>query len=823
VRLRISTAAALCTLAVSAAAQTPVVTTLDAAGDVGSWNAVALRPDGRGFVAYADTTNAALKVASCDDRACTSAALATIDTGGPFAHVSVAIGPADRPVVAYHHQPTDALRLALCADAACSSAVVVPIEDAADLNEGTDVAIGADGLPFVVYTDASTSPTVLKTAHCDDAGCATRTVTVHADSFFAGDAVVAIGADGLPVFASRQGVDIRVGHCVNRACTGATFTRLVGFSSASFQRIYSDPSLALGGDGRMVLAYSFGEQGSAIPPFYSVQLHRCADVACGALVGPASVAWFHTSPDLAMAPGDRPLVTHYGAWTTPDTRLKLTRCSTPSCPAGSPFVAIDAPDTGLRHALAADAVGAALLSYYDAATDDLKVAWVGTPPEIAVADLALDEGQAGPTLAHVPVTLSGADAATVDFTTGDGTATAGTDYLATSGTLTFTPGTSTQFVTVSVVGDATPEPDETFRVLLSNAQGAPIVDGVGIVTIRNDDALPRLSVSDASTLEGNAGFFTMHFLVSLDVPPLSPVLVDFATADLTATAGVDYVPRSGILTFAPGSLTAGVTVSSIADLQVEPDELFRLLLSNPQGAVIEDGEGLGTLLNDDELPILGELRHGASYQGDLASDGLAADADVFPLLQDPLASYEVVVDAVSGDARPLTLERRDSGGGVLQSGAGVGTGSAVALRWIVSATTAVPDETVRIAGVCGTACGPDDVYRVRAYETTLRAARFNNTGGQTTVLVLSNPRDVPVALAVRFWGPDGTLLATHTPAAPLAPHAVLVLNTAGVVPGASGSLTLAHDAPYGGVAGKAVALEPSTGFSFDTPLEPRPR
>ena len=52
---------------------------------------------------------------------------------------------------------------------------------------------------------------------------------------------------------------------------------------------------------------------------------------------------------------------------------------------------------------------------------------------------------------------------------------------------------------------------------------------------------------------------------------------------------------------------------------------------------------------------------------------------------------------------------------------------------------------------------------------------------------------------------------------------MLVLDTAAVVPGASGSLTVAHDGPYGGLVGKAVALEPSTGFSFDTPLEPRPR
>jgi hypothetical protein len=159
---------------------------------------------------------------------------------------------------------------------------------------------------------------------------------------------------------------------------------------------------------------------------------------------------------------------------------------------------------------------------------------------------------------------------------------------------------------------------------------------------------------------------------------------------------------------------------------------------------------------------------------------------------------------------------------VLQSGVPVGTGSAVALRWRAGPGP-VADETVRIAGACTAPCGADDVYRVRAYETTLRAARFNNTGDQATVLVLSNPGADPIAITVHFWGPDGTLLTTHTPAGPLAPHGVLVLDTTALAPAASGSLTVAHDAPYGVLAGKAVALEPATGFAFDTPLEPRPR
>ena len=57
----------------------------------------------------------------------------------------------------------------------------------------------------------------------------------------------------------------------------------------------------------------------------------------------------------------------------------------------------------------------------------------------------------------------------------------------------------------------------------------------------------------------------------------------------------------------------------------------------------------------------------------------------------------------------------------------------------------------------------------------------------------------------------------------IAPRGTFVLNTSAVAPGVSGSLTVSHDAPYGALAGKAVAVEPATGFTFDTPLLPRRR
>jgi hypothetical protein len=78
----------------------------------------------------------------------------------------------------------------------------------------------------------------------------------------------------------------------------------------------------------------------------------------------------------------------------------------------------------------------------------------------------------------------------VNFATADGTASAGSDYTATSGVLTFNPGTTTQSVTVNVTGDTTPEANETFFVNLSGAANATIATATGTGTIVNDDSAP---------------------------------------------------------------------------------------------------------------------------------------------------------------------------------------------------------------------------------------------------------------------------------------------------------------------------------------------
>ncbi|ORB29191.1 chitinase [Mycolicibacterium parafortuitum] len=113
------------------------------------------------------------------------------------------------------------------------------------------------------------------------------------------------------------------------------------------------------------------------------------------------------------------------------------------------------------------------------------------PPSVSVADLTVTEGNGAHSHFMFVVTLSkpSTETVTVHYATSNGTATAGVDYTATTGTITFAPGVTTQLLHVDVIGDTVGEPDETFFVTLTNPTGATIADGVATGTIADDDSV----------------------------------------------------------------------------------------------------------------------------------------------------------------------------------------------------------------------------------------------------------------------------------------------------------------------------------------------
>jgi hypothetical protein len=144
-----------------------------------------------------------------------------------------------------------------------------------------------------------------------------------------------------------------------------------------------------------------------------------------------------------------------------------------------------------------------------------------------------------------------------------------------------------------------------------------------------------------------------------------------------------------------------------------------------------------------------------------------------------------------------------------------------AVRWIATADTV--GEFVRVRGATDEDESEYHVYTLRYHDTTYTVPRWNASGGQTTVLILSSLAQEQVSGSVHFFSGTGALV--HTQPFTLTRNAPLVFNAGSVaaLSGQSGFALVAHTAGYGGLSGKAVALEPSTGFTFDTALQPIPQ
>ena len=230
-----------------------------------------------------------------------------------------------------------------------------------------------------------------------------------------------------------------------------------------------------------------------------------------------------------------------------------------------------------------------------------------TPPTVSVANATVSEGNSGSANLAFTVSLSKAHdkTVTVNYATGNGTATAGQDYTAKTGTVTFAPGVVSQQVTVAVTGDTAVESNETLTVTLSNPSGATLGTVTATGTITNDDSAPgpvtppSVSVSNATVAEGNSGTRNLTFTVTLSKAATTAVSVNYATANGTATAGQDYTATSGTLTFAPGVVSQQINVAVTGDTTVEPSETLTVALSNPSGASLGTATSTGTISNDD--------------------------------------------------------------------------------------------------------------------------------------------------------------------------------------------------------------------------------
>ncbi len=223
-------------------------------------------------------------------------------------------------------------------------------------------------------------------------------------------------------------------------------------------------------------------------------------------------------------------------------------------------------------------------------------------PWLQVRDLTVTEANTGTRAAVFTVTLSEphSEAVTVVYATGNGTATADSDYQAASGMLIIPAGQTTGTITVLVNGDRLGEPNESFFVNLSSPTNAFILDGQAVGSIMDDE--PRISISDVTKAEGKNRKTTLFtFTATLSAAYDQAVTMSFRTVNGTATTSDnDYIAKIGTLTFAPGETTKTITISVKGDRNREANETFYLdLFDLSSNALFTKNRGLGTILNDD--------------------------------------------------------------------------------------------------------------------------------------------------------------------------------------------------------------------------------
>ena len=226
-------------------------------------------------------------------------------------------------------------------------------------------------------------------------------------------------------------------------------------------------------------------------------------------------------------------------------------------------------------------------------------------PGLSINDVTLAEDE-GPAVFTVSLSKASGYVITVTAATRDGTALHPGDYIRTSQTVTFSPGTLVQQFPVSITDDDIVEFNESFTVQLATVINAVIVDETGLGTITDEDTggpgpgpnpepRPAISVNDV-TLAENKG--PAMFTVSLSRTSTATITVNATTRDGSARHPDDYTRTSSALTFAPGTVSAVFPVPVIDDEIPEPNETFTVRLASASNASIADDTGIATITDD---------------------------------------------------------------------------------------------------------------------------------------------------------------------------------------------------------------------------------
>jgi hypothetical protein len=345
--------------------------------------------DGRAVISHGsrhDWISFDLALTLCLDQTCTTSAT-SIQPWRVSDHTSMATGADWLPVWSFHDSVGGQLVVGRCADPGCSSVSFsvlnppLPLPPGQRSNAGIlgSTAIGADGNPIVMYM--TTDPTRgLWMAQCFDPACSSANlepVDINHGDFHRFD--VAVGSDGLPIYAvfdsSYGPFAVTVGHCADYACFNGTATQLQTWTW-NYEG-WGFPSVAIGTDGLPIIAYndlSVDRPGDdAAIHNESVKVTHCLNVECTSHATSTIAKERADFVSIDIGGNGLPIVAYHAGG-----QVKVAACTDVACTAAAIVTVDPGPGVGMFTSLATDPLGMPMIAYFDGANHDLKVARLGS-------------------------------------------------------------------------------------------------------------------------------------------------------------------------------------------------------------------------------------------------------------------------------------------------------------------------------------------------------------------------------------------------------------------------------------------------------------
>ncbi|MDP2674288.1 MAG: hypothetical protein Q8Q00_05190 [Dehalococcoidia bacterium] len=296
--------------------------------------------------------------------------LTTVDSAGIVGALSsITAGTDGLPVISYFDDSNDDLKVAHCGNTACSAGNTFTTVDSANVGLYTSITVGTDGLPVISYYDQGNS--ALKVAHCGNVSCSGGNTLTAVDSagvvgFFTS---ITVGTDGLPVisYSDLTNNDLKVAHCGNTACSaGNTFTTV---DSAGLVGWYT--SITVGTDGLPVISYT--DQTNS-----DLKVAHCGNVSCSAgntLTAVDAPNFVSGYSSITVGTDGLPVISYFD---DANDDLKVAHCGNVLCSAGNTLTFVDsAGSVGDLSSITVGADGLPVISYWDLMNSDLKVAHCG--------------------------------------------------------------------------------------------------------------------------------------------------------------------------------------------------------------------------------------------------------------------------------------------------------------------------------------------------------------------------------------------------------------------------------------------------------------